>query len=71
MLPEIPATRILQFLHIIMRQPERIIGNLTQVRLFEFHTCINNRTDMYFEDFGEWVIGKHYDDIDVLFELRV
>ena len=31
----------------------------------------NNLPHMYFEDFGEWVIGKHYDDIDVLFELRV
>ena len=30
-----------------------------------------NLPHMYFEDFGEWVINKHYDDIDVLFELRV
>ena len=30
-----------------------------------------NLPHMYFEDFGEWVIDKHYDDIDILFELRV
>ena len=31
----------------------------------------NNLPHMYFEDFGEWVISKHYEDNDVLFELRV
>ena len=30
-----------------------------------------NLPHFYFQDFGEWIIKRHYDDIDRIFELRV